>query len=278
MRNLPQPPFKLKEIYTTCVNDFTDLDKKKRLKKCLTYILEREQDYVKLKNSKLLYSLTDDICSEIGIEKNELKSVYKQKFSAAKGPGRDIYLKIRGASPRNTCPICGQRKVSTLDHYLAQTHYPSLVVAPINLVPSCFDCNKKKLSSKASTHLEETLHPYLDELGEERFLFMEIKEDIELNICFFISKPNIWEDDFYCRVKNHFVDMELNELYISHAVDEIIGNLDIWQQMKPQDLKEHLLELSNSRKKIDLNCWQVALFEGLSNSDWFCEKGVRSLY
>lgn len=72
--------------------------------------------------------------------------------------------------------------------------------------------------------------------------------------------------------------MELNELYISHAVDEIIGNLDIWQQMKPQDLKEHLLELSNSRKKIDLNCWQVALFEGLSYSDWFCEKGVKSLY
>lgn len=69
MRNLPQPPFKLKEIYTTCVNDFTDVEKKKRLKKCLTYILEREQDYVKLKSSKTLYSLTDDICSEIGIEK-----------------------------------------------------------------------------------------------------------------------------------------------------------------------------------------------------------------
>ncbi|GGA40784.1 hypothetical protein [Psychrobacillus lasiicapitis] len=278
MRNLPQPEFLLKEVYTSCVNDFTDEEKKKRLNDCLTYILGKEKAYLELKGVKLLYSLTDEICSELSIEKKELKSVYKQKFSAEKGPGRDTYLKIRSASPQNTCPTCGQRKVTTLDHYLAQTHYPSLVVAPINLVPSCFDCNKKKLSSKPSTHLEETLHPYLDDLGDERFLYMEIKEDKELNICFYISKASMWDEDFYYRVQFHFKDMDLNELYISHAVDEIIGNLDIWREMNSLDLKQHLIELSNSRRKIDLNCWQVALFEGLSNSEWFCEEGVKSLF
>lgn len=278
MRNLPQPPFILKDIYSNCVNDFTDDDKKKRLNDCLSYILEKEKDYLRLKGTKLLYELTDEICSELGIDKKELKSVYKQKFSYVNGPCRDTYLKIRGASPQNTCPICGQRKVSTLDHYLAQTHYPSLVVVPINLVPSCFDCNKKKLSSKPRIHIEETFHPYFDNLGEERFLFMEIKEDIDLNICFYIAKPSSWDDDFYNRIHFHFTDMELNELYISHAIDEIIGNFDIWRVMDPIDLKQHLLDLSNSRKKIDLNCWQVALFEGLSNSEWFCEKGVKNIF
>ncbi len=107
---------------------------------------------------------------------------------------------------------------------------------------------------------------------------MEIKEDTELNVCFYITKPSIWDEDFYSRVQYHFTDMELNELYISHAVDEIIGNLDIWRKMNSLDLKQHLLELSESRKKIDINCWQVALFEGLSNSEWFCELGVKRLY
>lgn len=282
MRSLNIPVNKVNDIFPVCINSFTNVDKVSRLEKCLPYIIKKEKEYIDLKSKKLLYTMNDKICEEHGVENEELKSVYKQKFSGADSPGRNFYNLLKNSSKNKTCPICGQRKVTTLDHYLSQKHYPSLVVMPINLIPSCFDCNKTKSSAKATNHIEETIHPYFDRLGEDRFLFMEVSEheDIidasEITVNFYIKKPISWDIDLFERVKNHFIKFELNELYKSHAADEITGQIDIWANMKKEDIRSHLIELADSRKRIHNNSWQVALYEGLANDEWFCYEGYKA--
>ena len=57
------------------------------------------------------------------------------------GPGRATYDLLKLSAKGGFCPLCGQRNVSTLDHYLPKESYPDLSILPINLVRACSDCN-----------------------------------------------------------------------------------------------------------------------------------------
>ena len=70
--------------------------------------------------------------------------VYDGRMAAQGSPGRTIYDAIKLASPNGLCPLCGQRVVATLDHYLPKSRYAALAVNPANLIPACSDCNKAK--------------------------------------------------------------------------------------------------------------------------------------
>ena len=52
--------------------------------------------------------------------------------------------KIKSIPKYNKCPFCGVGRVSTLDHYLPKTKYPTYAVTPVNLVACCAECNKKR--------------------------------------------------------------------------------------------------------------------------------------
>ncbi|HHQ6722086.1 hypothetical protein [Serratia fonticola] len=69
---------------------------------------------------------------------------------------RKLYKNIR-------CPFCGQGVCSTLDHYFDKDTFCELSLNVWNLVPSCGDCNFKKLTSKIDSPTERFLHPFFDE-------------------------------------------------------------------------------------------------------------------
>ncbi len=55
--------------------------------------------------------------------------LYDKKF--VRDGGRIFYNKIMKIPPFSRCPFCGVRRVSTLDHYLAKTEYPTFAITPI---------------------------------------------------------------------------------------------------------------------------------------------------
>ncbi|AFI89916.1 HNH endonuclease [Pectobacterium parmentieri] len=69
---------------------------------------------------------------------------------------RNIYRSVR-------CPYCGQGVCSSLDHYFDKDAFCELSLNVWNLVPSCGDCNFKKLNSKINSPTERFLHPFFDE-------------------------------------------------------------------------------------------------------------------
>ena len=60
--------------------------------------------------------------------------------------GRKYYDKIKAIPKYSKCPFCGVGIVSTLDHYLPKTKYPTYALTPVNLIACCADCNKNKKS------------------------------------------------------------------------------------------------------------------------------------
>ena len=131
----PLPNIKVEDIYTECVEGFSSDAKRTRLLSCKGLVIEDS----KLYDSCVPHSLNDFLVSELpnDVSKEDLTSVYTQKFADKNGPGRKYYDAIKGQAARGVCPICGVRIVNTLDHYLPKTKVPTLSVTPTNLIPYC---------------------------------------------------------------------------------------------------------------------------------------------
>ncbi|MEN8698426.1 HNH endonuclease [Bacillus infantis] len=275
MRKIKQPEFTAADVFSTCISKVRNKDLKKRFQAVIPYITIAEEEYRKLATKSKLYTFRDELCLNHNVTIEEMKAVYTQRMANSRGPGYETYSILKRGTFNRTCPICGQRKVSTLDHYLPKAFYPSVVVTPINLIPACSDCNKSKLDDNPQTSEEETLHPYFDDLGSSRFLFAEIIKDDPPVVNFFIHSPVSWSKVLTEKVKNHFNSFELNLLYSIHAIDEIVGQADYWKQLNSIDLKNQLALQAKSRRKVQPNSWQTAFYEGASQDDWFCNEGYK---
>jgi 5-methylcytosine-specific restriction endonuclease McrA len=275
MRKIDQPEFSAAEVFSTCISKVRNKDLKKRFQAVIPYITSAEEKYRKLATESKLYTFRDELCSNTNVTLEEMKAVYTQRMANSGGPGYETYNALKRGTINRTCPICGQRKVSTLDHYLPKTSYPSVVVTPINLIPACSDCNKIKLDDDPQTSEEETLHPYFDDLGSDRFLFAEIIKDNPPVVNFYIHPPVEWDKVLTEKVKNHFDSFKLNLLYSIHAIDEIVGQAEYWKQLNTEDLKDQLALQAESRRKAHPNSWQTAFYEGASQDDWFCSEGYK---
>ena len=144
--------------------------------------------------------------------------VYDGRMAAQGSPGRAIYDAIKVGSPNGLCPLCGQRVVATLDHYLPKSRYAALAVNPANLIPACSDCNKAK-----SNAVDDTLHPYYDNIENELWLRAELKEIRPASVSFLVDPPASWTPVFADRVTRHFRVFGLNRLYAVHAAQNISG-------------------------------------------------------
>ncbi|TYO68682.1 HNH endonuclease [Rossellomorea marisflavi] len=275
MRRIDQPKFSAADVFSTCISKVRKKDLKKRFESIIPDIESAEKSYKKLAEKSMLYTFSDDLCIRRNVTKEEMKAVYTQRMANSGGPGYEIYNLLKRGTFNRTCPICGQRKVSTLDHYLPKASYPSVVVTPLNLIPACPECNKMKLDDAAHTSEEETLHPYFDDLGSDRFLFAEVQNGEPPVINFFIDPPKTWDEKLAQKVKNHFISFELNLLYSMQAIDDIIGQAGFWYQLNKEDLKNQLSFQAESRRMAHPNSWQTAFYEGMSQDDWFCEKGFK---
>jgi hypothetical protein len=275
MRKLEEPKLSAIDVFTTCISKVRDKNLKKRFETVIPDIASAERKYKTLAGKSKLYTFTDDLCLQREITIDEMKAVYTQRMANSNGPGYETYNLLKKGTFNRTCPICGQRKVSTLDHYLPKALYPSVVVTPINLIPACPDCNKVKSDDDPKSSEEETLHPYFDDLGSSRFLFATVIQDPHPLINFYVEPPIEWTEQFSIRVKNHFKSFKLNLLYKLHAVDDIVGQAEYWSLLSEEALKRQLLDQAESRKKAYPNSWQTAFYEGISQSDWFCKGGYK---
>jgi hypothetical protein len=206
------------------------------------------------------------------VTKEEMIWLYNQKMVPKGSTGRVIYDVIRASARNGICPQCGLRQVMTLDHYLPKSAYPALSVSPVNLIPSCTDCNKIKLASVAST-----IHPYFDDVEIERWLYANVVERSPASVSFFVQAPGSWSRSLVRRLRSHFELLGLNKLYSSEAA-RMLANVRL-QLSELHGLgggdvvQKYLTDLARSAQAANLNSWETALFEALAASNWFCATG-----
>lgn len=265
MRHLshPLPNTSAETIFNECVKAFSHQDRRERLKGCLPLIKVDSENFEKMMPYEMANFCTSPLPSDVSIE--ELLKVYQDKFAQKDTPGRKYYSKIMLSPPHGICPICGVRPVSNLDHYLPKGKFPTLEVTPLNLVPTCRDCNFDKHMHFALEAENIPLNPYFDDISRDRWL--EVKPLPNLSVLYYADCPRAWPQELQSRVRQHLELYELPRLYGIQAIQEIGDSIYLWKELCHRaDIKmvlQHFSDLCKSAEENDLNSWKAALYRGL---------------
>lgn len=282
MKRLPIPNFGAKEAVELCATGIRIPERSKALLEALSTIEVGEETYKRLGLVGKLFQIpsTESVTPELS---GKLMGViYKSHFARVGAPTRGLYDSIRLAPKYGLCPLCGQRSVGSVDHYLPQSLHPVFNLTPANLVPSCTDCNKAKLALVALTAEQQTLHPYFDDLGDERWLVADIHETTPPAIKYRVRPPADWTPVLAERVRHHFKIMGLGMLYAAQAASELAdishALVKLGNGGGPLVVRSHLYDEFESRQARDKNSWRTAFYEGLCDSTWFCTEGFRLVF
>lgn len=277
MKRLPLPAFEVKDAVEQCAAGITIAERSRALLEALPNFQAAEATYKALAPAGQLFQIpTSDQVTPL-LSGDLMGTIYKSHFARVGAPSRALYEAIRLAPPYGLCPMCGQRIVANVDHYLPQSLHPIFNLTPANLVPACSDCNKGKLAKFAQSAEEQTLHPYFDDLGNERWLVVDVRETEPPSITYRVQPPAEWSPVLAARVQHHFEVMGLAELYAAQAASEIADiSFNLCELSKtggPTSVRTHLYGEFASRHARDPNSWKTALYEGLCDSNWFCNQG-----
>jgi hypothetical protein len=275
MRRLNRPPFAAREVLDLCIASIQNRALSRRLGEIADQVEAAEISYVQRGIQEELFLIPQTLGIG-GISAEEMKRIYKGTF-AKSARTRNIYDKIKKLPVNDICPMCGQRTISSLDHYLAQSLHSALVITPINLVPACSDCNKAKLDAQPITAAEQSLHPYFDDVDSAAWLYAVVEEADPASLRFYPDPPAGWSAVKRERVFNHFRMFGLGALYASHSGVELVniryGLQRIAERGTVEDVRAELVVRAESAEAAHINSWQTAMYYALSESDWFCADG-----
>jgi hypothetical protein len=193
------------------------------------------------------------------------------------GGGRQIYDSIMGLAPNSRCPYCGHRRVRQLDHFLPKSKYPAFSVTPLNLVPSCSDCNKDKLAGDATQLADLPLHPYFDNVDHECWLVSELLQGTTAVFLFSVDRECDLGDLDLDRLEGQFEKLDLGGLYTTEANEELASiRLTLRNLLKDdgdEGVRAYLEDAALSAAHHQRNSWRTAMYKAASQSNWFCSGG-----
>lgn len=185
------------------------------------------------------------------LKKSDFHTLYETYFVGQKNPGRGIYNALMAAA-NEKCPFCGGIGLpKNLDHYLPKAHYPQFSVLPLNLVPSCRDCNMDgKGQAFATSEEEQVLQPYLDNdrYFNEQWIFAHYSASTDNEpgvIEYFVQPPANWTATQKRRVEKHFKDFNLHLRFSKEAGPRLVIYLE-----QIQNLIQIPLELEVAKRTI----------------------------
>ena len=279
MWKVKRPTNQAGPTFMTCISRVKNADLKRRLEQIEPNIIQAETEYIYAAETSSLNTVapTDTVADVV--TNDEMVKVYDNRMVKANSPGRIIYDELINAASHSRCPFCGHLPVSTLDHVLPKRLYSTLTVTPVNLVPSCGDCNKAKSSATPASSEEVFLHPYFDDIETDRWLYAAVKEQKPASLYFYVSAPGGWNNTLRERVQNHFDTLNIDRLYRSQSAEELINIRHqlgmIFDAGGEAAVRNHLQDAAETRITAHLNSWRSATYEALALSNWFCNEGFR---
>lgn len=210
------------------------------------------------------------------LKKTDFLKIYSNYFVKKDKPGRVIYDAMMAAA-NEKCPFCGGiGRPRNLDHYLPKAHYPQFSVLPINLIPSCRDCNMDgKGDDFARTEEEQIIHPYLDDVRyfNEQWIFAQyiVGEEGEPGVFkFFTRPPEHWENVHKQRAEKHFNDFCLDVRFSKEAGARFITLLSQIQALTRLGLSIEEIKNALIRPVINsapfVNYWERVMHVALLDS------------
>lgn len=286
MRRLPKPDLDAREVFDACVGQIPNLELLARFVSVVGNLSALANDYeARTVESELhLYPASEWGKGEqkvLGdLTKSQFTDLYSTYMVPATRPARIYYDKILNSVPLEKCPLCGFGQVSTLDHFMCKAHYPYFAVLPINLVPVCADCNKKKASSKLKENSQSS-HPYFEaeEIETETWLYANVVESSPAIASFSVVPPQHWPRKLRLRIENHFHDLELASRFAIEAASEMTTLSELLGLIGAHvRIGEYLHMIAQTERMQSRNTWKAALYEALSQSAWYQSGGYKGYH
>lgn len=266
MRKLPKPSFDINDIITDCVSNMREGKDKYLTAIPVIDTYSTQYDESMFQGAAHELAIHDMVTDDLS--KDDMVSLYTNKFAKKDQPGRKYYDKIKLAPPNSICPLCGIGQVTTLDHYMAKTLYPSLAVTPHNLIPACRDCNDPRGAVHFESAGDMTLHPYYDEVQNLEWLSAVIVSTFPICVKYAVS-DTLPDSELRVRLSTHLEVFDLSNRYSKKAAEEISAHKLTYQAMLDnggiEGLREYLQLLYTSAYSVEKNSWRTALYKALMN-------------
>jgi len=215
----------------------------------------------------------------------DLITLYEQKL-VKNASGRKLYQKIKNTAPDGFCQLCHAGLAETLDHYLPKEQFPSLSIAPFNLIPACLRCNKEKHTKVPSSVKEQSLHPLYDK-HVYRMDWIEVAITPDTGRVSY-SAGHTLDDTTHARVQTHLTDHNIGQLYSTHATIEVAqlartlceGPFPLSPNDAHEEVRERYGRLGRWRRDgyLTVKAWEVALLRCLLRADWFWQGGYAQIW
>lgn len=240
MLKLKRPAYAYAQTLTLCCNGITGNNELlRKVNDASSHLELNVYSYENSASTEELYTINPlqingvaDPIIFMELKKSDLIKLYSIYFVGQTKPARKIYDELM-ASANEKCPFCGGiGRPRNLDHYLPKAYFPQFAIAPLNLVPSCRDCNMDgKGEDFAIVASEQILHPYLDNerYYNEQWIFARYLPGVEgepAAIEYFVSPPNEWTELQKKRVIKHFNDFNLSLRYSKEASARLVTLLE----------------------------------------------------
>lgn len=297
MYQLELPEYMLNDFFDEMLKGRHNNDKNKFLKTRLLavkeFLISEEDKYKSLAEKSELHLLSEIEKIEIpgnielieGIPKivtsDEMEKVYTNFLADSPDSekiGRSVYDSILSNTNYSLCPYCSHRDVSTVDHFLPKSKFISYAVTPINLLPSCSDCNKNKLDTYMLEEDKFLVHPYFEDVDEEDWLKSEVVEGLWPITFTYIVREEMNNATLKSRLESQFELLRLGKLYADNAAREFRKRVkSLIKEYESNEEGKALYFLNDnidSYSAENKNSWQTKMYEALKESRWFVDEAL----
>lgn len=275
MKTLPRPAIDPAVFYDICTSGIKDVAVKQHFTQARQTILNFAHVYLQKAPASALHEFLPCAHGEpqqiiVGaLTKGNLNDLYSTHM--VKGPGRNVYDDLMASVPLNKCPYCGLSQVATLDHVLSKSRYPIFSTLPVNLVPTCGECNHSK-GGAVATGENMGLHPYFEpaDLSTTSWLHATAQKTIPVVVSFFLDIPDTLSPPTRQKITNHFRDLKLAKRYSVEAASELASILEVFRLLpSPAARHTYLQNLATAESKLNINSWKAVTYRTLESADWF---------
>jgi len=295
MKRLDLPNISFDDMLVKCSEGMEQVNVRNDFISVFPTFYEKEQKYQTLSSAGNLYAypkvtpLTNTTPVVGHLTKRKLVNLYENNLRDKGKPARDYYDALLVSSGER-CPFCGDiGQTKNLDHFLPKAHFPEFSVMPLNLVPSCRDCNMgEKGQAYATVEDDQAIHPYVDKdiFYQEQWVYADYIDEDDGAVVYYVRCPSAWSQEEKNRAKNHFNGLDLANRYsleagkhLSEVIDQKNAFVDVILGFNPQATSQaikdafvnaNLQPVINSRQFA--NHWKKVMYQCLANSDAFFEE------
>ncbi|HEL1004604.1 TPA: hypothetical protein TVB72_001370 [Streptococcus equi subsp. zooepidemicus] len=275
MRKLMIPSFYVEDIFSDLITGIRKVKNIYGVKKeyrelfeeCKDKIFLFEQFYMSLASTGDLDLLLPEACSvseHIGYE--EMKYLYEERLRKTFNDSLYLWLKTNEKHNFYKCSYCERGDVSELDHLLPQSQFPVFAVTPLNLIPSCHECNHNKLDDMAIV-----INPYFEDTTEDNWLVCKIdkihddyvaKYQLDFSKTGYSLKLQSKIINTYSMGRNSILDR-----YSIWGNNRLADKIALWKTVLSDygiDRFAEMLEAEiSSMKTCSINSYEISLYRGI---------------